>query len=51
MVTQARSITARLFTKSASAQNHCQVVNYDLALGTMADWLDDLQPLHTHWNR
>lgn len=41
-LTKARSITARLFTKSESAQNHCQVGNYGLALRTMVDWLDDM---------
>jgi alpha-beta hydrolase superfamily lysophospholipase len=36
----ARSVTARLFTRSESAQNHCQVGNYGLALGTIVEWLD-----------
>ena len=39
----ARSITARLFTRSESAQNHCQVGNYGLALATIVNWLDGLQ--------
>ena len=38
----ARSITARLFTPSESAQNHCQVGNYGLAFGTIANWLDEM---------
>ena len=42
MLKNARSITARLFTRSESAQNHCQVGNYGLALGTIANWLDGL---------
>jgi pimeloyl-ACP methyl ester carboxylesterase len=42
MLTNARSITARLFTRTESAQNHCQVGNYGLALGTIVNWLDGL---------
>ena len=40
MLTNARSITARLFTKSECAENHCQVGNYGLALRTIVSWLD-----------
>lgn len=39
----ARSITARLFTKSDDAQNHCQVGNYGLAFRTIVNWLDAMQ--------
>ena len=42
MLKNARSITARLFTRSESAQNHCQVGNYGLALGTIVNWLDEM---------
>ena len=42
MLENARSITARLFTRSESAHNHCQVGNYGLALRTIVDWLDGL---------
>jgi pimeloyl-ACP methyl ester carboxylesterase len=38
----ARSITARLLTRGESAQNHCQVGNYGLALTTIVQWLDGL---------
>ncbi len=38
----ARSITARLFTRSESAQNHCQVGNFGLALRTIVNWLDEM---------
>ena len=38
----AHSITARLFTRGESAQNHCQVGNYGLALMTIVNWLDDM---------
>lgn len=43
MLKNARSITARLFTRSESAQNHCQVGNYGLALRTIVNWLDEMQ--------
>jgi alpha-beta hydrolase superfamily lysophospholipase len=39
----ARSITARLFTKSDNAQSHCQVGNYGLAFRTIVNWLDAMQ--------
>jgi dienelactone hydrolase len=38
----ARSTTARLFTRNESAQNHCQVGNYGLALRTIVNWLDEM---------
>lgn len=40
----ARSISARIFTCDESAQNHCQVGNYGLALRTIIGWLDGMQP-------
>ena len=43
MLRHARSITARLFTGSESAENHCQVGNYGLALRTIVNWLDGMQ--------
>jgi pimeloyl-ACP methyl ester carboxylesterase len=42
MLTNARSITARLFTLGESAQNHCQAGNYGAALKAMVQWLDGL---------
>ena len=42
MLKNARSITARLFTRSESAENHCQVGNYGLALRTIVNWLDGM---------
>jgi pimeloyl-ACP methyl ester carboxylesterase len=42
MLSNARSITARLFTRSESAENHCQVGNYGLALRTIVNWLDGM---------
>lgn len=46
MLRNARSVTARLFTRSESAENHCQVGNYGLALGTIVNWLDGF---HASW--
>ena len=43
MLGNARSITARLFTRSECAQNHCQVGNYGLALRTIVSWLEEAQ--------
>jgi pimeloyl-ACP methyl ester carboxylesterase len=38
-LTNARSLTLRVFTKAEHAQNHCQVGNVGLALGVVRDWL------------
>ena len=42
MLKNARSTRARLFTPSESAENHCQVGNYGLALKTIVNWLDGM---------
>lgn len=39
----ARSLSARLFTRAEQAQNHCQVGNFGLALRTIAAWIDSLR--------
>jgi pimeloyl-ACP methyl ester carboxylesterase len=41
-LTNARSITTRLFTAAESAGSHCQVGNYGVALRTIVNWLDAL---------
>jgi alpha-beta hydrolase superfamily lysophospholipase len=41
-LTNARSVTARVFTRAESAQNHCQVGNLGLALQVILGWLDDV---------
>ena len=43
LLTNARSLTARLFTAGESAGSHCQVGNYGLAFRTIVNWLDQLQ--------
>ena len=35
-----RSLTARLFTRAESAQNHCQAGNFGLALQVITAWLE-----------
>jgi len=39
-LTNARSVTARLFTRAESAQNHCQVGNLGLAIDVITDWIE-----------
>jgi hypothetical protein len=39
-LTDAASVTARIFTKEEHAHNHCQIGNVGLALEEMAGWLD-----------
>ncbi len=39
-LTQARSVTARIYTAHESASNHCQVGNLGLALEGVVDWID-----------
>ena len=36
----AKSVTARVFTKEEYAQNHCQIGNIGLALDVMIKWID-----------
>ena len=40
-LTEAHSITSRVFTEAESAQNHCQIGNMGLALKVILDWLDE----------
>ena len=40
-LTNAKSVTARVFTKEEQAQNHCQIGNIGLALGIMAKWIKE----------
>jgi pimeloyl-ACP methyl ester carboxylesterase len=42
MLENANSITARLFSRGESAENHCQVGNSGLALRTIVNWLDGM---------
>ena len=42
MLTNARSITTRVFMRDEGAQNHCQAGNYGLALRTIMAWLDTM---------
>ncbi len=38
-LTNARSVTGRVFTRAEHAQNHCQTGNVGLALDVMAEWV------------
>jgi alpha-beta hydrolase superfamily lysophospholipase len=40
-LTNARSITSRMFTKEEQAQNHCQIGNMGLALDVIIKWLEE----------
>ena len=42
LLKNARSVTARVFTRGESAENHCQVGNSGLALKTIVNWLDQM---------
>ena len=39
LLSNARSLTDRVFTKAEFAQNHCQIGNVGLALETMTAWI------------
>ena len=39
-LTNARSLTSRVFTKEEQAQNHCQMGNIGLALDVMRKWIE-----------
>ncbi len=40
-LTQAKSITERIFTREDQGHNHCQVGNFGLALDVMAKWIEN----------
>lgn len=40
-LTNARSVTGRVFTREEQAQNHCQIGNIGLALEVMVKWLEE----------
>ena len=42
----ARSLTARLFTRAEQAQNHCQIGNLALSLQVIVGWLDAMMLAH-----
>lgn len=39
-LTNAKSVTARIFTEKEHAQNHCQIGNIGLALDVILDWIE-----------
>lgn len=42
-LTNAKSVTERVFTKEEQAETHCQIGNIGLAMGEITDWLDALR--------
>ena len=40
-LTNAKSVTGRVFNKEEQAHNHCQIGNTGLALDVMVKWIDD----------
>jgi len=44
-LTNARSVTGRVFTKEENAENHCQFGNVGLALDVMREWIETRRPL------
>jgi pimeloyl-ACP methyl ester carboxylesterase len=40
-LTNAKSVTAKVFTREEQAQNHCMIGNIGLALDVMLDWMQD----------
>jgi alpha-beta hydrolase superfamily lysophospholipase len=45
MLSAARSVTCRVFTRADDAQAHCQVGNLPLAIDAMSGWLKMLRPV------
>lgn len=46
-LSNARSVTERIFTKADHAENHCQVGNIGLALSVMANWMAEKERVVT----
>ena len=44
LLTAARSMTLRIFTKDEYAQEHCQSGNMPLAIGVIEDWAEERAP-------
>ena len=42
-LTNARSLTGRVFTREEQGHNHCQIGNFGLALEVMAEWLAEVE--------
>jgi pimeloyl-ACP methyl ester carboxylesterase len=45
MLTDVRSLTARLFTAKETAQNHCQLGNIGLSVEVIVDWVEQVSGL------
>jgi pimeloyl-ACP methyl ester carboxylesterase len=42
MLINARSLTSRMFTRSESAQNHCQLGNVGLSIRVIVNWVEEI---------
>jgi hypothetical protein len=42
VLSNAKSVTGRVFSKEEHAQNHCQIGNVSLALKVMVDWIREV---------
>ena len=40
-LTNARSVTSKIFTREDQAHNHCQMGNVRLALDVMSEWIEE----------
>ena len=40
-LTNAKSVTDRVFTKETNAHNHCQIGNIGLALDVITKWIEE----------
>ena len=46
-LTNARSVSMRIFTKAEHADQHCQMGNLGLALSAMVQWVGETEPVMT----
>ena len=40
-LTNAKSVTGKVFTKEENAQNHCQIGNLGMAMDAMLKWIEE----------
>jgi pimeloyl-ACP methyl ester carboxylesterase len=46
ILSEARSVTSRIFTRAEQAQNHAQVGNLQLAVDFILDWIEEYEPTY-----
>jgi hypothetical protein len=47
MLSNARSVTTRMFTSHETAQNHCQLGNVGLSIEVIVDWVEQVTGEHS----